>query len=535
MAPLRAALREKLQRVVRGRALDDAETLRRYARDRSIYEIQPLAAVFPGDEEDAARLVEFAGGEGIPLTARGGGSGTAGSALGRGIVMVLPEKGFWSRISGFEPAGSTGRVCAAAGVYHNELQAFLAERGFYLPADVTSAEISRIGGNIATKASGPHALRHGSIERFLEQARFISGRGELIDTADEATIPERFRSALADLERRIRADGAARKILEARRNLKTASGYNLFVFLDESGVGQRIARLLAGSVGTLGVVTRALLRVEAAERERAAALFSFDDLVEAGRAVSVLRRQDVAAIELVSRETLEVIRKRGQVLPPGVDSDAHLLFVETTGPERRATIETLPALLAREGLRMPFAPRIAPSDDDVGKLWNLRRKILQLIEQPKPGFRALAVVNDVGVPPERLAEFIGEAGAIFRKQGLTAPVYGHAGNGNLHLRPLFDLSLPDLRGRIQRLADAVYEAVLRCGGTITAEHGMGRLRAPYLRREWGDALYGYMKEVKNLFDPRGLLNPGVMFSDAPITDDLRPDLIRPEPMTDEHG
>src|SRR5512144_2640467 len=199
---------EKLRGVVRGRVLDDEQSLQQFSRDRSIYEIRPCAVVLPEDGEDARRLVEFARREGLAVTARGGGSGLAGSALGEGIVMALPKNGFWSAISGFTGSGRSARVTASAGVYHNDLQKFLKERGFFLPADVTSAEISRIGGNIATRASGPHALRFGSIDRFLESVQFITAEGEPVDTADEATIPKRIREKLTDLERRIKGDEA---------------------------------------------------------------------------------------------------------------------------------------------------------------------------------------------------------------------------------------------------------------------------------------------------------------------------------------
>jgi len=158
----------------------------------------------------------------------------------------------------------------------------------------------------------------------------------------------------------------------------------------------------------------------------------------------------------------------------------------------------------------------------------VRKQILGLIRNPQPGFQALSVVNDVGVPPENLAGFISEVEQVFARQRLTSLIYGHAGSGNLHLRPLFDLTLPGLPARIQRLADEIYQVVLRYGGTISGEHGMGRLRAPFLPREWGAALYGYMREVKEIFDPGDLFNPGVVFSDRPITDHLREELLAAE-------
>jgi FAD/FMN-containing dehydrogenase len=120
-------------------------------------------------------------------------------------------------------------------------------------------------------------------------------------------------------------------------------------------------------------------------------------------------------------------------------------------------------------------------------------------------------VNDVGVPPERLAEAIPVIEGIFEHHGLDAFIYGHAGDGNLHLRPLFDLESPDLRATIRAVADEVYACVLGLGGTVTGEHGMGRLRAPFLTKEWGATLVGYMERVKRAFDPAGVLNPGVMF------------------------
>lgn len=517
-------LGDRLRAVVRGKVLTARGILRRYSTDQSIYRIEPGFVVLPEDPGDIVKLIDFAAREGIPITARGGGSGTAGAALGEGIVMALPDRGNWCRIDEFVDAGANALVRVGAGVRHNALQGYLRERGFFLPADVSSAEISRIGGNIATRASGPHALRYGSIDRFLEQVTFITDRGEAVDTGDDSTIPDRFSDRLTDLRRRLLADLPARERLESRRGLKTASGYDLSALLDNLSIGQTIARLLAGSVGTLGLVTGATLRAEPLEPARAAVLLHFNDLAETARAVCVLRGQAPAAIELISRETVSVLRTQTG-LPESVTAGAHLLLVEFTGSAAVGEAEMAVDLLRSERVRLFVPPSVAQEGGEMDRLWELRKRILWLIGNPRPGFRSLSVVNDVGVPPERLAVFLGEVEGLFARHGLTALIYGHAGNGNLHLRPLFDLSLPGLAGRIRRLADEVYESVLRHGGTVTAEHGMGRLRAPYLEREWGAPLYGYMLEIKEIFDPRGLLNPGAMFSDRPITEHMRQELL----------
>ena len=496
----------------------------------------------PEDLADIQRLIAFAAAAGLPITARGGGSGTVGSALGAGIVMALPEAGAangqeedcWNRIGEFSIDAQSARVFAGAGVYHNRLQNYLKERGFFLPADVSSADISRIGGNIATKASGPHALKYGSIDRFIENLEFVTDRGELVNTADDQTIPQRFKKQLTALQERILADEAARNFLEGRAAMKTASGYNLFAFIREQTFGQRLAQLLAGSVGTLGLVVSATLRAEMYEPERAAVLLYFDSLCEAVRAACVLREAEVSAIELISRETVRILRQQTK-LPAGLDVDAHLLVVEVTGPQCFSLLEQVDRLLQQPNLRMARWPVVARKSAQVNELWTLRKQMLWLIRHPAPNLRALSVVNDVGVPPGSLAEFVTEVEQVFDRHDMTALIYGHAGSGNLHLRPLFDMGRPDLVEHIRRLADEIYGVVFRYGGTISAEHGMGRLRAPYLQREWGEALYGYMRQLKDIFDPQDLFNPGVMFSDIPITDHLRPDFLQPKINGDHYG
>ncbi|ABA89680.1 FAD/FMN-dependent dehydrogenase [Syntrophotalea carbinolica DSM 2380] len=522
-ADYRKLLADKLRGRIAGRVLADGESLRPYTRDQSIYRIEPLAAALPEHLDDVLEVVRLAAEEGLPLTARGGGSGTAGSALGEGIVMALPRNDFWGRLDGFAASGSQATVHCAAGVLHNDLQTYLKQRGYFLPADVSSADISRIGGNIATKASGPHALKYGSIDRFLERVVFVSDRGELVDSADPATIPLRFTRQLADLQSRIRSDAGAVSMLRQRQGRKIASGYNLFAFLADVSPGQLIAQLLAGSVGSLGVLVGATLRGEIFERQRAAVLLYFSSMVEAGRAVTALRNLPVAAIEIISRETVEVLQQHTE-LPSSLAMKAHLLLVELNGPDCMEQVARVEQVLQRGGFRMRAPLQVARAEAGIEQLWTLRKQILWLIRHPEPHLRALSVVNDVGVPPEHLSEFIHDVQNVFARQQLVALIYGHAGSGNLHLRPLFDVTLPDLPGRIRQTAEAVYEVVFRYGGTISAEHGMGRLRAPYLQREWGPALYGYMRELKEIFDPQGLFNPGVVFSERPITEHLRDDL-----------
>jgi FAD/FMN-containing dehydrogenase len=512
---------QALARIVRGPVRADDKTLDRYATDQSIYRIRPLAVVFPQDLEDIVAAIRFARDGGIPVTPRAGGSSTAGSALGRGILLVFDRSGPQNRVLSFEEVQEQPRVTVEPGLVHDDLQRYLRQRGLYLPSDPSSGAISLLGGNIATKASGPHALKHGSIDRYLCDVQFVTVEGEFVDTAVETSIPARLRQGVVALRDSVLADDQSVRRLRARQDMKLASGYNLFTFVRHHQVGDWVAQLLVGSVGTLGVITRATLRAEPYVEDKATTLLTFRNLFEAGDAVQHIRALGVAAIEIMNHRTLAIVKQRRSDLDVP-DGEAHMLLVEYEGPQRYEQIDRVERLVRRNRYRLAGPMVTVEGEEAQSRLWKVRKALLPTIRGYRADRVALSVVNDVGVAVARLADFIREVQSIFDKLGLLVAIYGHAGSGNLHLRPLFDPNAPDLPDLLTRAADQVYEAVLRYDGTITAEHGMGRLRTPYLAREWGEGLMRHMRQVKKIFDPDDLLNPDVVFSERALTDDLGP-------------
>ena len=300
---------------------------------------------------------------------------------------------------------------------------------------------------------------------------------------------------------------------------KLASGYNLFTFLRHKRLSDWVAQLLVGSVGTLGVVTRATLRTEPYQEGRATTLLYFRSLREAGEAVLHILNLNVAAIEIMNYATIDIIAKRrGSLDIP--DGEAHMLLVEYEGPERHEQIAATGTLIREHNYRLATAPLTVQGAEEQARLWKVRKAALPTVRNYQ-GLKALSIVNDIGVPVAHLADTILELEALFNRLGLTAAMYGHAGSGNLHLRPLFDPHAADLRAQLTRVADEVYAIVLRHDGTITAEHGMGRLRTAYLAREWGPQITGHMRRVKQAFDPQDALNPDVMFSERALTDEMK--------------
>lgn len=509
---------DKIARLINGRVVSGENELKRFSRDMSLYRIQPLAVAYPGSVEDIARIMELAAEEGIVVTPRGGGSGTAGAALGRGIVIATEKNGLFGEIMDFRDGGDTACATVGGGVLHERLQSLFRQHGYYLPAEPSSSGLCLLGGNIATKASGPHELRHGSIDRYLDHLCFVTVNGDYIDTAKEETIPAYIRVGLQGLRNSLLADDGSVRLLKKKRGRKIASGYNMFPFLDEMPLGSLLAQLLAGSVGTLGYIVQATIRGERVIPGRATVLLSFESLRQAGEAVPLIREQGAAAIEIISENTIQLVRERLKsfhAFPP----KGHVLLVELEGPQRLEQSEAILGLMKKNQFRLAAPPHVADDEASQAVLWKNRKQLLPAILNYKPGWKALPVVNDIGVSPENLSRFIVQVERLFEKYGLQGAVYGHAGSGNLHLRPLFDLSLPRLGELIRTFADEVYYTALAFDGTITAEHGMGRLRAPYLSAEWGDKMVRHMKDLKNLFDPGDLLNPGVMFSSQSILAD----------------
>lgn len=510
---------QRLRETVAGDVRDDERTLRRFSTDYSIYDVRPRVVVVPRDVEDIVETVRLAQDAGVPVTPRGGGSSTAGSALGRGIVLALDGACGMNAILGSSEIPAGGTVTVECGVRHDVLQAYLRERGWFLPADPSSDRLCYVGGNVATKASGPHALKHGSIDRYVKSAQVVSADGKVFDSADAASIPATLLTGVTDFRKDLLENRDVAELLRRRRGMKCASGYNLGAALGAHDAAGFLSQLLVGSAGTLGIVTRVVLQVEPYEEGRATTLLFFLSLEEAAAAVCQIREHDVAAIEIMNAEAVRVVRMRqpGLDLP---DGDLNVLLVEYTGHGRHDQMSAVQGHLASAGYRLARPPVTVDGAVEQAKLWRARKSLLPAIRHFMPGMEALSVVNDVGVDVRVLAAFVHDAEKLFRDLRMVAPIYGHAGSGNLHLRPFFDVRSPDLGDTVQRVADAVYAIVRRHGGTITAEHGMGRLRAPYLEGEWGVA-YEYLLRVKQLFDPQGTLNPGVMFSNRPITEDMR--------------
>jgi FAD/FMN-containing dehydrogenase/Fe-S oxidoreductase len=495
---------DDLKGLIRGEVLCDELTCRLYATDASIFEVEPAGVVVPRDEEDVQALVRYAGENQLPLVPRGAGTGVAGESLGSGLVVDL-SRHFRAVV---EVGGETVRV--QPGVVYRDLARELAKVGRRFAPDPAGEECT-LGGMLATNASGTRACRHGYTRDHVEGLRVV------LDSGDAVSVGRQPRSPAAESPHGRLEDivSSSATLLEQHAGLIAAhrprTPFNRCGYLLHDVLGAEhldLARLLVGSEGTLALITEATLRTIPLPGGRALALASFGSLDAAVRGAQWAARTKPSACELLDRRLLALARGDGAVaalVPAGAEA-ALLVEYESDGPaQARRLARDLAGRLRDEGLTV--SARVAGGEEEVARFWRVRNSALPSLYALRGAEQPLAFVEDVGVPPEALGEYLHRVQEVLQEHETTASFLVHAAAGQVHMRPFLDLGRPEDAGRLWALADAVYEVALELGGTISAQHGTGLARTPWVGRQYGP-LAAVMGELKAIFDPRHLLNPG---------------------------
>jgi glycolate oxidase len=488
---------------IKGKVISDERQLDRYGTDLSGYYIRPKLVVIPVDEDDVVKAVDHAVRSGLTMTPRGAGSNLSGSAVGDGMVLLMRDMDHL--------IGNDGSIYSCQpGMVFNNLDKNARVNGYFIPYDPSSRAFCSIGGNVGTRASGIRSLKYGSADSCLDSIRFVNPIFGLVDTAKD--LPVDLSRALDDISARFREDEEMLLLLERRAGLKSSSGYNLGAFLEEKNVNRVAAHLMVGSVGTLSVFTEVRLKLKAVHKDRALYLVFFDSLPEAVRSMLPATAFGPSAFELL--DSFGVKNLSTLVTVPSEAKAVIMIEFDEGLTEAESKVHTLLKGMGRKNL--VFRDQVL-----IDKIWAVRESNLLRIkhELERPELKFPSFIDDLAVPPERLSELIKQLDSIFRDEGVQVIMYGHVGEGNLHVRPY--IHKEGWEEVTKRLAEKCFRAVLENDGTITGEHGMGRNRSKYLCEEWGKKACDYFREVKQIFDPEGLMNPGVVFTESDHTEHLR--------------
>ncbi|WP_169952303.1 FAD-binding and (Fe-S)-binding domain-containing protein [Microbispora sp. H11081] len=505
-----AAVEAAVPGIVRARASDRLGM----AHDASHYLLTPQAVLVPESAAQVAALLRT----GLPLTFRSGGTSLSGQGVSEHLLVDTRR-----HFRGIEVLDGGARARVQPGAVLRQVNARLAAYGRKLGPDPASEAACTIGGVVANNSSGMTCGTHANAYRTLESLVLVLPSGTVVDTgAPDAdarlrALEPALAEGLARLRDRVRGNPDSVRRIEAQFSLKNTMGYGLNSFLDHDSPAQILAHLVVGSEGTLAFVAEAVLRTVPAHRLATTGLVVFPAMREAMAAVPEIVAAGPAAIELLDAESLRVAATdpyADDVLRTMEVRDHAALLVEwqESDPEPLAARE---AEAARVFARLNLAAPARLSGDASGRaaLWRIRKNLYAAVAGARPS-GTTALLEDVAVPVPALADLCDDLATLFARHGYErSAVFGHAKDGNLHfmLNERFDVDLD----RYERFTEEMVAAVLGRGGTLKAEHGTGRVMAPFVRRQYGDELFEVMWEVKRLCDPAGTLNPGVVLTGDP--------------------
>lgn len=483
--------------------LKDERTLTRFSKDLSGYRIRPTCVAMPSNEAELSRLVEAAWKRGVVITARGGGSNQSGSAVGEGLILGT------SKLNSII-ALDRDKARVQAGVWHGDLMKRAKMQGSMVPYDPSSSLFCTIGGNVATNATGLRGVKYGSVDRWLNSVRLFNPRFGMLDSREK--LPNELEQGLKRLRNKFLDDGEIVATHGARKGLKSSSGYNLSAILENEEPGKMLMHLMSGSVGTLGVLTEVELKLIPTPIHRTLMLTLHRGLEEACRAVPDILRFRPSSLELMDAYGTEELAKAGWDLPDEARASLIIEMDEDPVPTGKALAEQLANCTIR-------TMEIGTSERQIA-LWRMRGEMLLRIKRAYEDdkHRFIPFADDLAVPVNRLEPFVKDIVHLFEKEGLMVIIYGHVGEGNIHVRPL--VPSDGWQERLRRLAKECFHITFRYGGSMTGEHGMGRNRAPFLEEEFGKRTYQAFRELKELFDPEDLLNRGAMLSSTDLTEGL---------------
>ena len=444
-----------------GNYTDNLIDLISYSKDASEHGHRPDAAVWPATVEEISAILKLANKDRFPVVPRGAGTSLAGLAVPEkgGVILDL---GRMNKIISVSVADRLAVV--QPGVVYEALERALAPHGFFFPPDPASGTVATLGGNVATNAGGIKGAKYGTTKDYVLSLQIVLPDGRVMRTGSKC--------------------------------MKSSSGYDL-------------TKLFVGSEGTLGVVTEITLKINPKPSLTATAMATFEDLEDAGRAVSEIMHSGIlpSALEVVDQQTLIAINQNTDLNLPEVEA---ILIAETDGHTREETQFQLNKVIEIFKKNNASTVKHAATKEEAEVLWTARKSAYAVMSRIN---NSLAV-EDLSVPMSKVPNILKTISDLAKKYDLKIPTVGHAGDGNLHPTISYDSTNPDEVNRVEQAAAELFEKVIELDGTLTGEHGIGLAKAPFMHLEHDPVAIDVMRFIKKSFDPNNILNPGKMALDV---------------------
>lgn len=528
---------EEIKKVIKGDVDNSPEMIDSHSRDASLLEVVPELVVFPKDAEDVQNLVKFVNTwnaahaeHKLHITARSAGTCMSGGSINTSIIMDFTR--YMNKI--IEVTDDYGIV--EPGCYYRDFEIETLKRNRIMPAYTASKMICAVGGMVGNNSAGEKTIKYGKVENYTVELDVVLSDGSLITVVPLNKEQLEEKTKLNNLEGEIYKelknliDSNWDKIISAKPDVsKNSAGYYLWnVYNKETGVFD-LCRLIVGSQGTLGIVTKLKWKIVSVEPYSSLLAIFMPDLKQLGNIVAEIvpfkpesiESYDDYSMKLAIRFWADFIKQMGlwkamrlglsfipetlMMLKGGVPK--LILLVECGGHNEsdvKKQLQTIKDKVTHYGYEM----RVAQNSREAEKYWKIRRESFSMLRKHVKGLRTAPFIDDICVKPEYLPEFLPKLEKILKEYKLIYTIAGHAGNGNFHIIPLMDLDSPFGADMILEISDKVYTLVKEYHGSITAEHNDGIIRTPYLPQMFGDEVVELFQKTKNIFDKNNILNPG---------------------------
>jgi len=528
------SLSDELKGLVSGEVFSHPQTLETYSKDTSLFKVVPEVVVFPKDVSDLKKIVSFVSEQKkdrptLSITGRSAGTCMTGGPLNESIILSFPK---YFNKAVVDLPNMSARV--EPGLYYHDFEDKMLPPGVEFPSYPASKSIAALGGIIMNNAGGEKTLRYGQTRDSVPEVSMVLSDGNeysfkklSLEELEEKKKLENFegevyRKTFDLLEKNYEVVQRAKPHVS-----KNSAGYALWRIWDRKNFD--LSQLFIGSQGTLGILTNAKIKLirEKPHKKMIAIFFKNWDALPA--IVNTLLKSEPESLEAFDEATL----KLGLRFMPEIARKAHTTFLKFAMkflPEAWMGVKMLgfPKLIllaefaeddphtledkmesAEKALKQfPVRTRILREQSEQDKYWVMRRESFNLLRQHVKGKRTAPFIEDFCIDPARIPEFLPQVLQILKEYKIEANIAGHAGNGNFHIIPLMDLTQKSERDKILLVADKVYKLINEFDGSITAEHNDGILRTPYLLDMFGEEVYDLFKQVKEIFDPQNIFNPG---------------------------
>ena len=522
----REELAQELRRRVSGEVCFDAFSRVLYSTDASIYQMEPVGVVIPRSVEDVAAVVEVARANGVPVLPRGGGTSLAGQTVNHAIVVDFSK--YLNQLLEVNREEHWARV--QPGIVLEQLNKQLLAHNLQYAPDPTTANRACVGGGVGNNTCGAHSVIYGKTLDHVKELDVVlaDGTQSLFRSLEAHGLEAKLSAAGLESDiyrgvRRIARDNLPEIMARYPKIMRRVSGYNVDEFLGDGPFN--LSRMVVGSEGTLCVVTEAKINLVPRPTMTALSVLHFTGIAEASEATREVLKHAPSSVEVMDKILLDRSREslghsRSMAF---IDGDpGALLVVEFYGESEAELTSKINAL--KEDMahrRLGYACVNMLDKAAQADVWSLRRAGLGLLMSIHGDAKPLPFVEDTAVDPENLGEFVRRFDEIVRNHQTEAAYYGHASVGCLHIRPL--VSLKDSQGvaTMVSIADEISDLVREFGGSLSGEHGDGIVRGVWTEKMFGPEIYQMFREIKNTFDPQGIMNPGKIIDCPSMTENLR--------------